>query len=353
MSQQININEITEEIRRVNSEVKASCLSFRLFFEKQKLAHSKKAMLRPFDGKWTLACEKAGVTPCEARDIKYLKPRKEYSKEQIREKLEQIAREMPDGITGMSLQRYGLSMVPIYRFWGSRGLEKACKEFGLKISPSSGLNKELPLEHLADEFLKATLDFSPPKIPTLRELCNRGSHAENSYSGKWGGYPKFKELAISYLLTSSKTTDTNLLELFRAELEKLKGKKEAVSEVTIRPHEHGRMLGFRAFAHVPTYEQDVVGMFSAIADEIGFEIISNRNAFPDCEANRKVEGSPRNRYKKCLIEFELRSSDFKAHKHPVNGCDLIVCWEHDWKDCPLEVLELKKAIQPLSGWREN
>jgi hypothetical protein len=29
---------------------------------------------------------------------------------------------------------------------------------------------------------------------------------------------------------------------------------------------------------------------------------------------------------------------------PVAGCDLIVCWNHNWENCPLEVLELKKAI---------
>ncbi len=104
MSQQININEIIEEIRRVNSEEKASCLSFRLFFDKQKLALSKKAILRPFDGKWTLACKTAGVTPCEAGDTKYLKPVKEYSKKQIREKLERMAHENPEGIIGMGLK---------------------------------------------------------------------------------------------------------------------------------------------------------------------------------------------------------------------------------------------------------
>lgn len=350
MNQPNKINEILEEIRRVNSEEKVPCLSFRLFIEKQKLGLSPKAILRPFDGKWTLACEKARVTPCEFRDIKYLKP-KTYSKEQIREKLESMSHEMPNGIVGMNLKKYGLSMQPIYRIWGSRGLEKACEEFGLKISPSSGSNKELSLEHLADEFLKAVLGFSPPKIPSLLELRNRGSHSENSYSGKWNGYPKFKELALTHLLKTTQMDDPHVTELFRGELEKLKGKTEPIVQLEIRPHEHGRMLGFRAFAHVPTYEQDVVGMFSAIAHEIGFEIVSNRNAFPDCKANRKVESSNRNRYKECLIEFELRSSDFKTHKHPVSGCDLIVCWEHDWKDCPLEVLELKSEIKKLSGWK--
>ena len=26
------------------------------------------------------------------------------------------------------------------------------------------------------------------------------------------------------------------------------------------------------------------------------------------------------------------------------GCDLIVCWEHNWEECPLEVIELKTVI---------
>jgi hypothetical protein len=30
--------------------------------------------------------------------------------------------------------------------------------------------------------------------------------------------------------------------------------------------------------------------------------------------------------------------------HDPNGCDIIVCWEHNWPECPLEVIELKKEI---------
>jgi hypothetical protein len=29
------------------------------------------------------------------------------------------------------------------------------------------------------------------------------------------------------------------------------------------------------------------------------------------------------------------------------GCDTIVCWEHNWPDCPVEVLELKTAVAVL------
>jgi hypothetical protein len=32
------------------------------------------------------------------------------------------------------------------------------------------------------------------------------------------------------------------------------------------------------------------------------------------------------------------------HGHRVEGCDMIVCWKHNWPECPLEVLELSKVM---------
>ena len=44
-----------------------------------------------------------------------------------------------------------------------------------------------------------------------------------------------------------------------------------------------------------------------------------------------------------IIEFEALSRNFKDHGHDPNKCDLIVCWEHNWKECPsnIDVFELK------------
>ena len=41
-----------------------------------------------------------------------------------------------------------------------------------------------------------------------------------------------------------------------------------------------------------------------------------------------------------ILEFEVMSSHFN---HDPEKCDLIVCWEHNWKECPpnIDVLELK------------
>jgi hypothetical protein len=33
--------------------------------------------------------------------------------------------------------------------------------------------------------------------------------------------------------------------------------------------------------------------------------------------------------------------------HEARDCDLIVCWKHNWEDCPLEVLELSKLMDKI------
>jgi hypothetical protein len=44
------------------------------------------------------------------------------------------------------------------------------------------------------------------------------------------------------------------------------------------------------------------------------------------------------------IEFEFQSKSFAWHGHDPNECDLIVCWENNWPECPLEVVELKNRV---------
>jgi hypothetical protein len=96
-----------------------------------------------------------------------------------------------------------------------------------------------------------------------------------------------------------------------------------------------------AMAHCPTNEAGVIFLFGSVAVDLGFMVMSLQAAFPDCEAMRRVEGG------KCQpvrIEFEQESRNFLKHMHDLKGCDLIVCWEHNWPECPLEVLELRAIV---------
>jgi hypothetical protein len=220
---------------------------------------------------------------------------------------------------------------------------KALVAAGLPLSAQ--YKKPLGVDTLAPHFLKATAELR--RVPTRLQLARRTTHTEEAFSRKFGGYAEFKRQAIRHILASEKELELSIQGLLEEEQVKL-GKKHS-APIPPAPHEHGRMLGFRQFAHVPTYEQEVVALFSAVAGELGFEILSMREAFPDCKAQRR--SGVRGRYKECRIEFEFRSRDYVTHKHPTNGCDLIVCWEHNWEGCPIEVLELSKEIRRLNGWR--
>jgi hypothetical protein len=46
--------------------------------------------------------------------------------------------------------------------------------------------------------------------------------------------------------------------------------------------------------------------------------------------------------------LNLRAGIFLRHGHRIDGCDGIVCWKHNWKECPLEVIELRKVLQSLN-----
>jgi len=106
------------------------------------------------------------------------------------------------------------------------------------------------------------------------------------------------------------------------------------------------LLNFRGLQHAPINEQGVVFLFGVVAHELGFLVESIAQGFPDCEAKRRVSGAS-GRLEKVRIEFEYRSRSFQEHGHNAHACDLIVCWEDNWPDAPVEVLELRLAIQQL------
>lgn len=106
---------------------------------------------------------------------------------------------------------------------------------------------------------------------------------------------------------------------------------------------YGALVNFRGMQHAPLNELGVVFLFGMLAKELGFVVEAIGASFPDCEAKRLDEGGKF--WKRIMIEFEYFSSNFQKHGHEIARCDLIVCWIHDWKNCPIEVLELSKIVE--------
>jgi hypothetical protein len=102
----------------------------------------------------------------------------------------------------------------------------------------------------------------------------------------------------------------------------------------------GDVINFRGLVYGPVNEMGVVALFAKISEELGFIIEEVKAGFPDCIARRQVDRG----WERVAIEFEFASSSFCRHGHDPQGCDMIVCWEHDWDICPLQVLSLKQYI---------
>lgn len=111
---------------------------------------------------------------------------------------------------------------------------------------------------------------------------------------------------------------------------------------------YGNPLDFRGLRHEPVNEQGVVFLFGMVARELGYLVEAVQTGYPDCEAKRQVGPG---KWQRVRIEFEFESRNFRDHGHPQSGCDVIVCWRHNWSECPkhLEVVELSSLIRTLSA----
>ena len=124
----------------------------------------------------------------------------------------------------------------------------------------------------------------------------------------------------------------------------VQSKKEMEERIQMEIAEFGELIDFRGLRHAPINENGVIYLFGMVSHEIGFMVEAVHGAFPDCEAKRHIG---KNRYQRVRIKFEYKSSNYKSQGYDSAGADMIVCWLHDWADCPLEVLDLKRAIDKL------
>jgi hypothetical protein len=109
---------------------------------------------------------------------------------------------------------------------------------------------------------------------------------------------------------------------------------------------YGAPSKLAGMSYEPVNEAGVVYVFGRVADKLGMEVERIQTAFPDCEAMREVA---QGKWQRVKIEFEFASRNFVDHGHAQDGCDIIVCWVHNWVDCPehLEVIELRRLVRQI------
>lgn len=194
------------------------------------------------------------------------------------------------------------------------------------------------------------------RIPSWNEYKVRGKHTLSTFTRRFGSWnaipgafrayaarrPRWKKLLKTLSESPSKRR-------FRPSPE-LKGRPR-LHPKTATPFRDrpacGVPLDFGPLRHAPVNETGVIALFILLAERLGFMIDGFQTAFPDCLAKRLTGAG---RWQPVTIEFEYESRGYLYHRHPPRGCDIIVCWEHNWEECPdhLEVIALSEELKRLT-----
>ncbi len=250
-------------------------------------------------------------------------------------------------------RRTGISQYHIYSNFPEGGWVEAKRLAGLERHPHS--KAPLPDDKLMFEFHKVATELG--RIPTWAQFSSRSSVSGDTVRRRFGGIQGvLKRYGI--WLTAHDPDSPLLKDIAARSRHEIPAPPSSVLET--RPPvaasrwqrtdgpTFGQPISFRGLRHAPVNEQGVVFLFGVVSYELGFIVEAVQASYPDCEAKRCVD-QRRQRWQRVRIEFEFRSSNFRDHAHDPIGCDLIVCWEHDWPECPLEVVELCSAIDHLGG----
>ncbi len=249
-------------------------------------------------------------------------------------------------------QNSRISITTIDNKFGS--WNQAVAEAGLSPiaqGPSDDLKRQ---KYSDDDLLQETIRLTGElgKEPTAAEMNARGKFSDEPYKQRWGTFANARKVAYAKYGFPNKNEQQDSVLDKSQEFPSIP--EQIIVPQTYKPSEtksrkkvqFGEPIDFRGLRFAPINEQGVVFIFGMVSRELGFLIESVRTDYPDCEGKRCID-TKKQLWEHVQIEFEYRSSNFREHGHREEDCDVIVCWIHDWQECPVEVLELKSQIKYL------
>ncbi|HWC58817.1 MAG TPA: hypothetical protein VHC44_03915 [Verrucomicrobiae bacterium] len=195
--------------------------------------------------------------------------------------------------------------------------------------------------------------------PAYTQYHHHGKYSARNLATRFGSWSNLRHAFLEFAREKREWTDVvNICDAAPAERRGHPRAKcpPAIPKTEMKPHEgrpvYGEPIGPMPLRNAPTNENGVILVFGMLAAELDFHVETVRTAFPDCTALRKV--GPR-KWQNVRIEFEFVSNNFRLHNHPPDGCDIIVCWEHNWPECPanIEVIALRDVIGKIESVKQE
>jgi hypothetical protein len=260
----------------------------------------------------------------------------DYSKETLKDELRRVGKKLKKVPTKADFNEFGrASASVVQKKFGSwnRGLSEA----GLPVQHVKIVSRE----ELFAEIEKVWKQFD--RRPTQEEMNQFGKFKAATYKRRFGSWIKACEEFVQWNTKADKGESASLGDLkeIRPEILTYQPQKPRKAKKV----EYGEPIDFEGLRHAPINEQGVVYLFGMLSSKLGFIIEAVRADFPDCEGKRRIHGEE-DRWERVSIEFEYKSKQFKRdHKGREDDVDVIVCWEDNWKDCPIKVVSLKTWIE--------
>ncbi len=189
------------------------------------------------------------------------------------------------------------------------------------------------------------------KIPTVVEYGQRSDYSHTTLRKRYGSWNLVPSGMARYARENGLEQDWNdvleLAEKHNREAPKKRTIPQQLVEKLSKPRVltdrpvYGAPMLRQVMGFAPVNEMGVVFLFGAMAEKLGFIVTWVGTQYPDIEAFREV--SP-GRWQRVRVEVEFLSRNFLLHFHDPKECDLIVCWENNWPEAPMEVISLKEAL---------
>jgi len=266
------------------------------------------------------------------------------SKEEIIKTIRECAEKLGRSPSLPELRRLGgVTETRITQHFGN--MTNALEESGLK---AAGPGFEVRVPALLLDWARVARKLG--KLPTKEEYEKEGQYSATPF---YRNFKRWKKIAESFGNFAKK-------EKIRGQwldvLGMLSGKEKQTKYPRRKRTRRGPLLPDRPvygspmllpeLAHEPVNEMGVLYVFGMLARFLGFVVHRLQPEFPDCEAMREMA---KGQWQRVRIEFEFESRNFLIHRHAPEDCDLIVCWVHNWPECPVQVLELKKVVQTIAA----
>jgi hypothetical protein len=207
---------------------------------------------------------------------------------------------------------------------------------------AAGLTDRYDFRRVPDsELLRALREAFAAEGPmiSLKRVARLSGRGISTFVNRWGSWRAVVSAFVAW--ADREEPDFPHLDVLRQHYRLAPRPARSVSEETAR--RFGELLRFRTLEYAPTDESGVIYLFGILSADLGFVVDGLSKTFPDAEGKRRIGRE----WRRVRIEFELESRSFRVHGHDPEACDLIVCWEHNWPECPVEVLELRNEVRKL------